>query len=259
MLFPIRTDYRMTRRPLVNYLLIAANVLLFLVTRQGGVGGVAYAAHTSGYVFGIAVSAGLLALRLLPRDPLDLLNLFRAWRRRRAYRRTVAGGYDPFSRTASAVGPGAGHGATRRVAMQSVGSATPQTPQAQAMRVRRRIAEAIRNHDLSAAADHYVSLVGLDDQAVLAQPRQLDVANQLMAEQRHADAADAYERFLRHYAAYEHTGDIFLMLGLLYGRYLQQYPRAEECLSQAAETLRDRRKADMARRELQIVRRRLES
>ncbi|HAU37433.1 MAG TPA: rhomboid family intramembrane serine protease, partial [Phycisphaerales bacterium] len=38
----------------------------------GAGGGVAYVAHSSGYVFGIAVAALLLVFHLLPRDPFDL-------------------------------------------------------------------------------------------------------------------------------------------------------------------------------------------
>ena len=63
---------------------------------QGVGGGVAYWAHSSGYIFGIAVAAALLATRLLPRDVYDLLSLLRMWRRRQAYRRSIADGYDPF-------------------------------------------------------------------------------------------------------------------------------------------------------------------
>ena len=63
---------------------------------QGLGGGVAYWAHSSGYIFGIAVAAALLATKLLPRDVYDLLSLLRMWRRRKAYRRSVADGYDPF-------------------------------------------------------------------------------------------------------------------------------------------------------------------
>jgi hypothetical protein len=47
------------------------------------------------------------------------------------------------------------------------------------------------------------------------------------------------------------------MLGLLYGRYLQQYDLAERHLLRAAETLRDPQKLALAQAELQTVRRRL--
>ncbi len=43
------------------------------------------------------------------------------------------------------------------------------------------------------------------------------------------------------------------MLGLLYGRYLQQYDRAEPLLRKAMAGLTDQRKIDLARRELQAV------
>jgi hypothetical protein len=48
--------------------------------------------------------------------------------------------------------------------------------------------------------------------------------------------------------------DIHLMLGLIYGRYLHQYDRAEHYLAQAAARLGDQRKAAMAQAELDAVR-----
>ena len=96
----------------------------------------------------------------------------------------------------------------------------------------------------------------LSDQAVLARQNQLDVANQLMASEQYPQAAGAYERFLKHYQNYEHAADIYLMLGLIYGRYLKQYDRANPMLEQAMQSLKDERKRELARIELENVRRR---
>ncbi len=215
-------------------------------------GGVAYAAHSSGYAFGIVVSAGLLAVRLLPRDTFDLLNLIRARRRRARYQRMVHRGYDPFGHISAKVrknGPG-------WVKTRTVEQATPDTAAAKDLLLRREIGEAFRHNDLAGAAGKYLQLVQVADEPILSQPQQLDIANYLMASEQHAAAADAYERFLKHYRNYEYIADIYLMLGLLYGRYVHQYDRAEQCLQRAVDSLRDPQKLELAREELCAVRQR---
>ncbi len=215
-------------------------------------GGVAYVAHSSGYVFGIVVAAGLLATRLLPRDAFDLLNLMRGSQRRRRYRRMVGGGYDPFGSVSSKMHrPG-----KRWVDAETVESEAQDTPAAREVKLRREISEHFGRRDVEAATQGYLGLIQIADDAVLSKEQQLDVANRLMSLERHPEAADAYERFIKHYAAYEHLPDIFLMLGLLYGRYLHQYDRAEQALLRAIEGLTDPGKLEMARRDLQAVRHR---
>ncbi|MDY6914662.1 MAG: rhomboid family intramembrane serine protease [Planctomycetota bacterium] len=222
-----------------------------LAGRFGG-GGVAYTAHSSGYVFGIIVAAALLVARLLPKDAFDLLSLIRARYRRLSYQRMVARGYDPFSPSR----PGEQAAGRRRIKAKTVQTETSDTATAREMELRLEISEACGRHDLPAAADGYLRLVRIADDAVLSRPNQLDVANQLMAAEAHPAAADAYERFIRHYGDYEHLADIFLMLGLLYGRYLHQYDRAEQALQRAVDGLSDPRKVEMAQSELKSLRRR---
>lgn len=211
---------------------------------------VAHWAHSSGYVFGIAVSAALLAVRLLPRDAFDLLNLIRSTHRRSRYRRMAASGYDPF-RTAPgrAVRPDG-----RRTPSRTNGSDVPDDASSREMRLRVEISEACGRNDLPGAAEKYLELIQVAEDAVLSRRHQLDVANQLMAAERHPQAADAYERFLKHYANYEHKADIHLMLGILYGRYLHQSDRAEHFLRRAIDGLRDPRKVELARGDLEMLR-----
>jgi len=212
-------------------------------------GGVAYVAHSSGYVFGIVIAAGLLALKVLPRSPFDLLGLLGSANRRSRFRRMVAKGYDPFSQVAATGRPGS----KRWVQATRLDTETDPKKVREAQ-LRREISDACSRHDLAAAAGRYVELSQLAGGAVLSEPNQLDVANQLMAQERHAEAAEAYELFLRHYGAYEHIGDIHLMLGLLYGRYLGQYDRAARRLERAIELLSDARKVELARGDLENVR-----
>ncbi len=217
-----------------------------------GGGGVAYAAHSSGYVFGIVVAAGLLALRLLPRDAFDLLNLIRAKHRRARYQRMVAGGYNPFSPVGNKLRQDNRRGGKTRTLDQI----QPDSPEARELLLRREISEAFSRNDLQAVTKRYLELVQIADQPILSQPQQLDVANYLMASEQHAAAADAYERFLKHYPNYEYLADIYLMLGVLYGRYLHQVEPAERYLQQAIESLHDPRKLELARNDLQALRRR---
>ncbi len=231
---------------------LAFQVIFNFVMTAGDGGGVAYAAHSSGYVFGIAVAAGLLALRLLPRDTYDLLNLIKSHQRRSRYKRMVGQGYDPFSYVNPELRRKAGN---KWVDARNVAQEAPDSPAGKEMKLRSEISQALLRHDLSGAAAKYLQLVQVVDSPVLSQPQQLDVANHLMSSEQHAAAADAYERFLKHYSSYEYTADICLMLGLLYGRYLHQYDRAEECLTKAIESLDDPQKLQLATSELEAVRR----
>jgi TolA-binding protein len=71
-----------------------------------------------------------------------------------------------------------------------------------------------------------------------------------MSSDRYASAAQAYERFLQHFANSEYAGDVHLMLGLLYGRYLQERDRARTALAEAIRRLKDPRKMELAEAEL---------
>ncbi len=221
------------------------------MTRFTG-GGIAFAAHLSGYFFGIGLAAGLLALQVLPRDSFDLLNLIKARKRRSRYRRMATQGYDPFSPANSKIRKPTG----RWVESQTVDQKTGETPTSRELELRKEISKAVSQHDLGEAARCYLELVQIADEPVLPQGQQLDVANHLMANEQHSAAADAYERFLKHYGNYEYLADIYLMLGLLYGRYLQQYDRAEKCLERAVEALHDPQKLKLAQDDLRTVRRR---
>ena len=215
-------------------------------------GGIAYAAHSAGYVFGVGLCAALLSLRILPRDAFDLLNLIRARHRRSRYQRMATKGYDPYSPVSSKIHKPDG----RWVKSHTVEQVTPDTPAGKELSVRKEISEAFARSNLPAAAKNYLQLVQIADEPILSQQQQLDVANYLMSSEQHAPAADAYERFLKHYRNYEYIADIHLMLGLLYGRYLDQYDRAEQNLRQAIESLSDPKKLELARDDLRNVQQR---
>jgi membrane associated rhomboid family serine protease len=213
-------------------------------------GGVAYAAHSSGYLFGLVVGVIVLAGRLVPSDKFDMLNLLKSARRRSDYRRMVNEGYDPFGYSGTR-GPASTSG--RHIPTRTVESATSDTQAAKELQLRREISEAAAAHDLDTAARKYLQLLQSAPDAVLARQQQLDVANQLMATENYQAAADAYEAFLKHYGNYEHVADIYLMLGLIYGRYLHEPAVAREYLQRAVNTLTDPRKLELARKDLQAL------
>jgi membrane associated rhomboid family serine protease len=221
----------------------------FFMTYQGwagqATGGVAHAAHASGYAFGMLLAVVLRSVRLLVRSEDDLLSLIRHGFRRSSYRRMAARGFDPFGRS----GP-----SRRAVASRVVETTGIDSPPARELELRRAIARALTDHDLPVAAGLYRDLDALADDPVLPRAQQLDIANQLMAEDRHRAAVAAYERFVRAYADYEHLDDIRLMLGLLYGRYVHQPEKAVQYLEQALPGLADPRKRALAEDVLAAVR-----
>jgi len=216
-------------------------------------GGVAYVAHSSGYLFGIVMVSIMLLLRLLPRDGYDLLYLFRQDFRRRRYRRAVQTGPGPFgpNRMLHTAEPGARHVDAKTV--NKVGRRDTQA--GQELELRRQIAGAVGHGSIDDAIDSYTRLIEINDDVVLPRQQQLDIANQLMTMARYPAAAEAYERFLRNFRSYEHVGDIELMLGMIYGRYLGHLDRAVELLTHAEANLHDDRKKTMAAAELAIVQR----
>lgn len=218
--------------------------LFMSATARGG--DVAYAAHVFGYFFGILVSFGLIFTGIIPRTALDLLYLLRHGYRRSRFNRAAAHGADPFlSRW--------GGGLRRRT-----GDTRPEERpvSAEQRQLLEEITGAWRHGDIPAAAQKY--LEGRDTADTPRLPRQvtLDIANQLAADGNHLVAAELYESFLKRYHGYARVGEIYLMLGLLYSRYVGQYDKAEQYLQLAEEQLRDSARIAMAEEERASVRRR---
>jgi membrane associated rhomboid family serine protease len=215
---------------------------------------VAHMAHIGGTLFGCGVCLVLLSLQLLPRDQFDVVALVKQWNRRRVYRDAVSSGWNPYL-SPGPPPPAAGPGSQDRYGRYGMhwGAAPPPPPDPRAERIlelRSAISEALAAHDPPRAAELYVQLKQIDPQQVLARQAQLDVANQLAAQQLYPQAAEAYELFLRHYPKFEQIEQVELMLGLIYARYLGQYDRAKECLLKATARLHGERELAMAHAEL---------
>jgi len=217
-----------------------------------GGGGVAYSAHAAGYLFGIIMGIGVLALGLIPRDEYDVLHQLQSWRRRSKYRRLISQGYDPFKAGAISRNKTTGKRNTSRKFQKT----PPPAPDSSQVRLRDEIFQLWRKHDLGSAASKYLQLIRLVDGAVLPREQQRDIANQLMADGQYPPAADAYERFLITYDDDEQVAEFYLMLGLLYGRYLGQSEQAEKYLTLAINSHVDDRKRDLARDDLANLKRR---
>src|SRR5205823_6923776 len=132
----------------------------------------------------------------------------------------------------------------------------PPPPSAEVMKIqalRGEISSALGAHNHPLAVERYLELKKLDPEQVLPRQAQLDVANQLATQQLYAEAADAYELFLRHYKNFEQVEQVELMLGLIYGRYLERYDRAKEYLLRAMARLHGDRELTLARAELQRI------
>jgi tetratricopeptide (TPR) repeat protein len=207
-------------------------VLDFIGFGEGG-GNVAHAAHLSGYAFGAGTSFLLLAFRFLPRDQFDMFALFQRWNRRRQYQDMVKQGFDPFGHITST--PRAGGYDPRMERIQDV---------------RAQISEALAHHKIEEGARYYLELHAIDPQQVLSKQNQLDVANQLFAQEVYGAAADAYEAFIKSYPKYEQIEQVQLMLGLIYARYLNRPDRARDNLQSALLRLSKQNEVDLAKAEL---------
>jgi membrane associated rhomboid family serine protease len=207
---------------------------------------VAYDAHLSGYAFGILTMFIMLSTGLISSSTFDLWSTLKRWNRRRQYRDVIAGGYDPFSGNVS-----------RKISVRQVDKEAPVINKEEYERVqqlRSEISQRIAERNMPEAARKYLELMELDKSQLPPRQHLLDIANQLAGENRHSEAAAAYEKFIRHYGTYEHIEQVQLMLGILYCRYLHQTELAIKNLEAALKRLTDAGQMKMCRDELQKLR-----
>ena len=207
-----------------SMVLIGFRIAQDVLFQLAGIGGVAYLAHLGGYAAGFAVGMALLATRLLPREPVDMLAFIEHRRRRRQFQRMARRGFHAWDHAPTE--PASSDGAAPR--------APAPTPESQAlMQHRADITRALAEHRLTEAARLYSDLLRDDPKQVFAQQPQLDLANQLMADGRYDTAAAAYELMLAAYPRYAQRHHVQLILGLIYARYLDAPTRARTLLNEA--------------------------
>ena len=199
----------------------------------GAESGIASFAHLGGTFYGVGVGMLLMATNLVQRDQMDMLALLRRWKLRREH----AAGLREM-------------GQLHKHAHDIVPATAADPVVARIQDLRDRINSAMEDDDVRQAARRYVELLRVDPGQVLSMQRQLDIANQLLSEGRHAEAAAAYELFLDRYARHADHAQTQLMLGLVYSRYLNQPEHARRHITAALERLTDPDEVDLARQEL---------
>lgn len=200
---------------------------------------VAYDAHLAGYAYGILATVGLLAAGLVKTSGFDLWTMLKQWNRRRRYRDGVSTGFDPFT------------GQTAKpVKAEEIKSPEQKELEDKVRRLRTEIGSRITQRNLSAATQLYLELIEVDPTQVPPRQYLLDIANQLASENKHADSAEAYEKFLARYSTYEYVEQVELMLGIVYARYLKKQELAIKHLETAAKKLTDPGQIKLCKEEL---------
>lgn len=203
---------------------------------------VAYLAHITGYLYGFVVAMGLILTRILKREPYDLLSWFDHRRRRGAYKRMAADGYQPWDFNRVKDPPPRQQDAVQLTENDQ-----------RLMQVRRTINELMAEQRPREAADRYIELLDMDSAQILPRDQQLDIGNQLAGDGRHLMAAHAYELFLNAFPKDRDRDQVALMLGVLYVRYLDRKQRGRELLDAAIKQLRDPAHLDLARATLAMI------
>jgi membrane associated rhomboid family serine protease len=206
---------------------------------ERGIPNVAYDAHLSGYAFGTLAMLGMLAAGLIGSSHFDLWAMLKRWNQRRRYRDVVSSGYDPFSGRTS-----------RRIKVKEVKTAAQKQQEEKIKQLRNDIGSRMLERNLPAAAELYLELMEVDSAQVPPRQYLLDIANQLASDNKQAESAEAYEKFLTHYSSYEYTEQVELMVGILYSRYLDKPELAVKHLRAAAEKLSDPGQLKMCNDEL---------
>ncbi len=218
-----------------------------------GGGNVAYFAHLGGNAFGFVLGMSLLWMRLVPRDPYDLLSMINQWNRRRQFRSVTDRGYDPWAGRRSGGKSAFRQGREKPRKQAAPTPAAPPEDQAQ-LEARQKVADLAIAGDLDAAAKQYLESTQRWPGFVLGAPAQLDVANHLYSRQDYAAAVEAYRALLRQYPSSDPSGRLRLLMGLALARYLDRPQEARQPLEQAAEHLAAGPDRDLARELLAEVR-----
>ena len=215
---------------------IAAFFALDIYENFAGQDGVAHMAHIGGTIFGCITCLGLVVAHLLPRSQWDMWALIQRANKRRQYRDMVSKGYNPFDYADP---------------LRGGKKDNPYAEQVQDLR--EKINAAMGMHNLKVAADFYVEMMQYDNTQIMSRQVQQDIATQLHHDNRHAQAAEAYEKLLSSYPNLERIEQIELIVGILYSRYLQKYGKAKLHLDKAIARLHEGREMDLAKEELSIV------
>jgi tetratricopeptide (TPR) repeat protein len=212
------------------------NATTDLLGRGGS--GVAYGAHLGGHLFGFGLAMALLATRIVPRGEFDMVRLWQQARRRAKFRaltqHQVAGPWESASADTQAKLTKA-----REREKAKEANAPRKQESTAVLSLRAKITAQLADHDVPAATESYRQLRRLEPEAMLHEQQQLDVANQLLSEGDHAQAAKAYEAMLARFPNSPHSDEVRLMLGVIYSRHIRKPDRARDLLTKVRKNLGD--------------------
>lgn len=220
------------------------NFLAMRIAQQSAaVTSVAYEAHLAGYFIGFMLTCVMLWVRALSRDQYDILALLRRWYQRRMFAAALQGADAQARAVYGRVAriPGAEPAGDDNVGEVPLASGDPE-----AWRLRAEAMTCAANKDLPAAAVAYQRMIALQADQFLPRTHQRDVANQLTAMGLYPQAAEAYEKYLKHYPRAPDADQVQLMLAILYARDLKRLEQARSLLTQCLARLTDPRKRALA-------------
>jgi len=191
---------------------------LFGLGLGGGRSGVAHLAHLGGYGFGIAVAITLLATKVVSRESYDLLTLGRQAKRRREFRSYASSGRSPWS-----------HEAPSKKLHRKPSDRPDEASEAESLK-RAAVSEAARGGRRDEAVRLYRELAAESPGITMNKSLQLDLAGWLFESGRHADADDAYARYLAKHPHDSEAHRVRLMSALIRGRYMSDAEGAAERL-----------------------------
>lgn len=202
----------------------------------GSGGQVAHQAHLGGYVFGSGIAFVLLATKIIPREPFDMFQLLRQYRRRSELRAAVQE---------------AQQGPRGKVsALKAAGNDAISVPEA-ALHLRAEVNASIAAGNLPQAAERYNTLgttfAAHPSVLLLSRQNMMLLGNHFFATADYPRAATIYERFLAGYPSDAELPHVKLMLGLIRARYLGQPAQARALILEAAAGVADEQHAELAK------------
>ncbi len=183
--------------------------------------GVAFFAHLGGYLFGGSISMFLLATKLLAREPYDLFSLGRQAHRRRQFRELTSRGGTPWSAELDG---------TSKVRKQKDAPEPEADPELLEGRARLNRHLAAGEGDRAAAL--YLELLEKHGSVTLSRDAQCAIAAKLLEMGNHADAAAAFEVFLKRWPRDRERDHMRVLLALVSARYLNDPVRASQLLGE---------------------------
>jgi len=215
--------------PITAWWFIAFAIARDLFGLAVGGGNVAYMAHFGGYLIGAGVALLLLWLKLVPREPYDLLTIGRQAARRRAFKTAFASGSAKTS-------PGGQPAGVPKAMERKPHEPEVRTPDGPADLARLRAQKLVAEGDAAGAAEAYLEMRGIPEGQKLPPMgrRQLyEIANSLFQTGDYANAVDAYEQFLAAHSKDTEAGRVLLTLGLINARFLNDPTAAKRALLDA--------------------------